>query len=200
MFNKNIVKQEFSVTRKKRELINNHKSFVLWFTGLSGSGKTRLARAIEEKLHKIHCHTIILDGDNVRHGLCSDLGFRDEDRKENLRRIGEVSKLFVEAGIITLVSFISPFSTDRNTVRNLFSDGDFVEIFVDCPIEVCENRDVKGLYKKARHGKIKNFTGISSPYEVPINPELVVHTDNTKIDDAAKLVVDFIVKQGLIKV
>jgi len=170
----NIVWHHATVTRERREKQNGHKSFILWFTGLSGSGKSTLAHALEEQLHQMGCRTFVCDGDNVRHGLNKDLGFSQEDRQENIRRIGEMCRLFIEAGVIPLTAFISPFREDRNVVRRLAGEGNFIEVFCDCSLETCETRDVKGLYAKARRGEIKDFTGISSPYEKPENPELVV--------------------------
>jgi len=178
-----------TVTRTRREALNGHQGAVCWFTGLSGSGKSTLAHAVEEVLHRRGCRTFVLDGDNVRHGLCGDLGFSAHDRQENIRRIGEVAKLFVEAGVIVLTAFISPFRADRERVRGMFQHGDFIEIFCDAPIEVCEARDVKGLYKKARAGLIGEFTGISSPYEAPENPELIVSTGTMGLEDCVRLVV-----------
>lgn len=159
-----IVWHHSSVTRARREMQNGHKSAVLWFTGLSGAGKSTLAHAVEETLHLMGCRTFVLDGDNVRHGLCSDLSFSEADRRENIRRVGEAAKLFVEADVIVLTAFISPFREDRERVRKLLGEQDFMEIHCHCPLEVCEQRDVKGLYRRAREGLIKNFTGISSPY------------------------------------
>ncbi len=194
----NTVWHHATVTRHRRNQQNNHKSAVLWFTGLSGSGKSTLAHCVEEELYQLGCRTIVLDGDNVRHGLCGDLGFSDVDRKENLRRIGEMSKLFVEAGVITLTAFISPFSDDRNRVKSLMNQSEFIEIFVDCSIDVCEKRDTKGLYKKARKGEVANFTGISSPYEPPENPDLVVDTGSQTLDESAKLVMNLLIDRGII--
>jgi adenylylsulfate kinase len=194
----NTVWHHATVTRHRRNQQNNHKSAVLWFTGLSGSGKSTLAHCVEEELYQLGCRTIVLDGDNVRHGLCGDLGFSDVDRKENLRRIGEMSKLFVEAGVITLAAFISPFSDDRNRVKSLMGQSEFIEIFVDCSIDVCEKRDTKGLYKKARKGEVANFTGISSPYEPPENPDLVVDTVSQTLDESVKLVMNLLIDRGII--
>jgi len=193
-----IVWHHATVSRERRNQQNQHKSAVLWFTGLSSSGKSTLAHAVEENLYQLGLRTIVLDGDNVRHGLCSDLGFSDGDRKENLRRIGEMSKLFVESGLITLTAFISPFIDDRKKVRSLFPHGDFLEIFVDCPIEVCEGRDVKGLYNKARQGIIKDFTGVNSPYEPPIKPELTIHTADQTLEESVESVLSFLSDRGLI--
>jgi len=173
----NVVWHNATVTRQRREQKNRHKGGLFWFTGLSGSGKSTLAHAVEERLFQQGFNTYVLDGDNVRHGLCADLGFSDEDRKENIRRISQMSKLFVEAGIIVLTAFISPFRIDRDNARKIVAP-DFHEIFCNCPLEVCEMRDVKGLYKRARAGEIKHFTGIDSPYEEPLNPELSTHTDS----------------------
>jgi len=173
----NIVWHNATVTRERREQQNGHKGGLFWLTGLSGSGKSTLAHAVEERLFQDGFNTFVLDGDNVRHGLCADLTFTDEDRKENIRRISHLSRLFVEAGVIVLTAFISPFRIDRENARKIVSP-DFHEIYCDCPLEVCEMRDVKGLYKRARAGEIKHFTGIDSPYEAPERPELVTHTDS----------------------
>jgi len=194
----NVIWHHATVTRQRRNEQNEHNSMVLWFTGLSGSGKSTIAHAVEEKLHQQGCRTIVLDGDNVRHGLCNDLSFGDDDRKENLRRIGEVSKIFIEAGVITLTAFISPFREDRERVRSLVPHGDFLEIFVDCSIKVCEERDVKGFYRLAREGKIQEFTGISSPYEEPEKPELVVQTDKQTLDESVELVINMLIGRGLV--
>lgn len=172
----NLVRHASSVTREVRRARNNHRGVVVWFTGLSGSGKSTLAHALEKRLFDMGCQTVVLDGDNIRHGLCNDLTFSDEDRVENIRRIGEVAKLFAEAGFIAITAFISPFREDRKRVRGLMPHGDFIEVYVDCPLEVCEARDVKGFYKKARAGEIKAYTGINSPYEPPERPECVVNT------------------------
>ena len=173
----NVVWHHATVTRERREIMNKHRGGVFWFTGLSGAGKSTLAHSVEEKLHQLGCHTYVLDGDNVRHGLCADLSFSDEDRKENIRRIGQMAKLYVEAGIIVLTAFISPFRSDRENVRKI-AGADFHEIYCKSSLEVCEKRDVKGLYKMARAGKIPDFTGISSPYEEPQNAELEVNTES----------------------
>lgn len=194
----NIVWHHATVTRKRREALNEHQSVLLWFTGLSGAGKSTLAHAVEEYLHQNGCRTFTFDGDNVRHGLCSDLGFSSEDRVENIRRIGEMSKLFLEAGVIALTAFISPFRSDREKVRSLVPHGEFFEIYCRCPVEVCEERDVKGLYKRARAGEIKNFTGISSPYEEPENPELVIDTGTLSFDESVAKVVSFLHERGII--
>jgi adenylylsulfate kinase len=198
MTNSNIIWHHPTVTRERRNQQNKHKSIVLWFTGLSGAGKSTLAHAVEEKLHQIGCRTIVLDGDNVRHGLCDDLTFTDSDRKENMRRIGELSKLFIEAGVITLTAFISPFKQDREKVRNLMSHDDFLEVFVDCSIEVCQKRDVKGIYKRAMAGEILNFTGISSPYEAPDDAELVIKTDDKTLEESVNEVMKVLFDRGII--
>jgi len=187
-----------TVTRARREQLNGHKSVIVWFTGLSGSGKSTLAHAVEERLHQLSCRTFVFDGDNVRHGLCGDLSFSEGDRKENIRRIGEMAKLFVEAGVIALTAFISPFRADRLKVRNLTAPGEFIEIFCRCPIEVCEQRDVKGLYRRARAGEIRDFTGISSPYEEPENPELAVDTGSMPLDQCVDQVIGYLQDHGVI--
>lgn len=194
----NVVWHNATVTRQRRETLNGHDSVLLWFTGLSGSGKSTLAHAVEERLHQDKCTTFVLDGDNVRHGLCGDLGFTEQDRVENIRRVGETAKLMLEAGVITLTAFISPFRQDRERVRSLFPHHDFLEIYCRCPLEVCEERDVKGLYKKARSGEIPHFTGISSPYEEPINPELVVDTSVLTLGESVGAVLDLLLVQGII--
>ncbi|MBV2090429.1 MAG: adenylyl-sulfate kinase [Candidatus Thiodiazotropha taylori] len=194
----NIVWHQATVTRDRREKMNLHRAKLLWFTGLSGSGKSTLAHALEERLHQRGCRTYVFDGDNVRHGLCNDLGFSVEDRTENIRRIGEMSKLFVEAGVIALTAFISPIREDRNRARELFDEGDFIEVYIKASIETCESRDVKGLYKKAREGIIKNFTGISSPYEAPESPEIVVDTENREVDECVDSLLAALEEQGVI--
>ncbi|MFZ2727828.1 MAG: adenylyl-sulfate kinase [Methylococcaceae bacterium] len=195
----NTVWHHATVSRADKETLHKHKSVILWFTGLSGSGKSTLAHAVEDYLHKLGASTFVLDGDNVRHGLCSDLGFSDRDRIENIRRIGELAKLMTEAGIITLTAFISPFKSDRNTARNLVPHGDFLEVYCKCPIETCEKRDVKGLYKKARAGEIPFFTGIGSPYEAPDLPELVVNTQEQTLQESVLTVVDLLINRGIIR-
>lgn len=196
---KNIVWHRATVTRQLREKKNKHDSFILWFTGLSGAGKSTLAHRVEELLFNQGCNTFVFDGDNVRHGLCSDLGFSVEDRTENIRRIGEMSKLFINAGVIALTAFISPFRQDRNIVRDLVDIGDFVEIYCDAPLNKCEERDVKGLYQKAREGSIKDFTGISSPYEIPEHPEIIVDSGEKSVDDCAMQILDYLHKHQKIK-
>ncbi|NTV95051.1 MAG: adenylyl-sulfate kinase [Thiobacillus sp.] len=193
----NLVWHHATVTRARREVQNGHRSGVVWFTGLSGAGKSTLAHAVEEALHQAGSRTFVFDGDNVRHGLCSDLGFSVEDRTENIRRIGEMTKLFAEAGVIALTAFISPLRADRDRVRQLVG-ADFVEIYVKCPLAVCEQRDVKGMYAKARQGLIKEFTGISSPYEEPESPELAVDTSVTDLDASVRQVVDLLKARGLV--
>jgi len=194
----NTVWHHATVTRQRREEQNDHKSIILWFTGLSGAGKSTLAHAVEEQLHQIGCRTYVMDGDNVRHGLCGDLEFSEQDRKENIRRIGNVSKLFLEAGVIVLTAFISPFRSDRQLVRNMVAHGDFLEIYCDTPIEVCEQRDIKGLYEKARKGLIKEFTGISSPYEMPQKPELTIKTGEKSLEECVKEVITLLGERGII--
>ena len=171
---------------------------ILWFTGLSGSGKSTLAHEVEEQLHTLGCRTFVFDGDNVRHGLCSDLGFSGENREENIRRIGEMVKLFLEAGVISLTAFISPFRKDRAWVRSLVPNGDFLEIYCKCSLDVCERRDAKGIYKRARVGEVKDFTGISSPYEEPVIPELVLETDFLALEEAVQKVLSLLRNRGVI--
>lgn len=195
---KNISWHDALVSRAHREKQNGHKSVILWFTGLSGAGKSTLAHAVEKELHALGCRTFVFDGDNVRHGLCADLGFSQNDRVENIRRIGEMAKLFTEAGVIALTAFISPFHADRARVRNLVPDGDFVEIYCHCPLAICEQRDVKGLYAKARKGLINNFTGISSPYEPPNNPELSLDTSKLPLDTCVTEVLRLLQDRGII--
>jgi len=195
----NVVWHHATVTRERREEQHGHKSVVLWFTGLSGAGKSTLAHATEEKLHQMGCSTYVLDGDNVRHGLCGDLSFSDEDRKENIRRIGNVAKLMMESGVIVLTAFISPFRSDRELVRNMMPHGEFIEIFCKTDITVCEQRDVKGLYKKAREGVIKEFTGISSPYEEPQKPEILVRTGEDSLEDCVDEIINFLSERGTIE-
>jgi len=188
-----------TVTRQRRSELNQHRSILLWFTGLSGAGKSTLAHALEERLYQIGYHTFVLDGDNVRHGLCGDLGFSNEDRVENIRRISEVAKLFIEAGVIVMTAFISPFRADREKARQLVGE-DFVEIYCRCPLNLCEERDVKGLYKRARKGEIKEFTGISSPYEEPENPELLVETGNQSLDKCVEQILDYLRQCNIINI
>ena len=178
----NTVEHRATVNRSRREQLNKHRSVIVWFTGLSGSGKSTVAHAVEEELHQAGCRTFVFDGDNVRHGLCANLGFSEKDRHENIRRIGEMAKLFIEAGVIAMTAFISPFRADREGVRALVSENDFIEIYCNSPLKVCEERDVKGLYKKARAGEIKNYTGISAPYEAPEHPDLVLDTAGDSVE------------------
>jgi len=188
----NIIWHKESVTKEDRRKKNNHHSFVLWFTGLSGSGKSTLANAVAKTLFEQNIHCYVLDGDNVRHGLNSDLGFSAEDRTENIRRIGEVAKLFVDSGQIVLTAFISPFRQDRQLVRNKLAQDEFVEVYVRCPLETCEQRDPKGLYKKARNGEIRDFTGIDSPYEPPLSPDVVVDTDQHSIEQCVQQIISYL--------
>ena len=184
-----IIAHDYKIGREEREVRNGHRSACLWFTGLSGSGKSTVANVVEQELYNTGFRTYILDGDNIRKGLNKDLNFTEEGRIENIRRIGEVAKLMTDAGIIVLAAFVSPFLKDRQLLRDLMGDS-FIEIFVDAPIEVCEQRDVKGLYKKARAGEISNFTGISSPFERPEHPDVHIHTDQLELSDSAKLVLE----------
>ena len=198
MQNNNVVWHHATVTRPRREQQNGHRSLSLWFTGLSGAGKSTVAHALEERLHQRGCRTFVFDGDNVRHGLCADLGFSEDDRRENIRRIGEMTKLAVEAGIIAMTAFISPFQSDRRRVRELMNEGDFVEVYCRCPLGVCEERDVKGLYGKARRGEISEFTGISSPYEEPEQAEIVVDTDKLSLEESVALIENYLEQNGYI--
>lgn len=188
----NIVWHHHKVTHEDRCQQKSQKPCVLWFTGLSGSGKSTVANAVEALLFQNGNHSYLLDGDNVRHGLNKDLSFSEQDRVENIRRIGEITKLFIDSGLIVLSAFISPFKADRQQVRDLFKDGEFIEVFVDTPLDVCEQRDPKGLYKKARAGDIKNFTGLDSPYEVPQNPEIHLKTNEYSIDELAQQVLQYL--------
>lgn len=194
----NITWHETSVTVEDREQLLNQKGCVVWFTGLSGSGKSTLANAVAHLLHERNHHTYVLDGDNVRHGLNKNLGFSPEDREENIRRVGEVARLFVDAGTIVMTAFISPYCADRDQARELISDNRFVEVYVECPLDVCEERDPKGLYKKARSGEIKEFTGISAPYEAPDGPEVLVNTAELNIYESAQKVISFLENNTLV--
>lgn len=194
----NTVWHAATIRREHRQQQNGHGSVILWFTGLSGAGKSTLAHAVEERLHQLGCRTYVLDGDNVRHGLCGDLGFSAADRSENIRRIGEVAKLMIDAGVIALTAFISPFRADRERVRGMVMHGEFIEIYCHCPVEVCETRDVKGLYQRARAGEVKDFTGISSPYEAPLKPELTVDTATQPLDACVTQVLDYLRGRGLL--
>jgi adenylylsulfate kinase len=194
----NITWHEGDVTNKDREQLLEQKGVVIWFTGLSGSGKSTLARAVEKELFKLGHAVYVLDGDNIRHGLNKNLGFSPEDRAENIRRIGEVAKLFADAGIITMTAFISPYRNDRNQARALLPEKRFIEIYVKVSLEIAEERDPKGLYKKARAGEIKEFTGISAPYEEPINPELIIDTGVTNLEKSARIVVEYLKQNSVI--
>ena len=188
----NIVWHNYAVNKSQRSEQKGHKPVILWFTGFSGSGKSTVAGALESALHQQGVHTYLLDGDNVRHGLCNDLGFSDEDRVENIRRVGELSKLMIDAGLVVLTAFISPFQAERDMVRNLVGDGEFIEVFLDTPLDVCEQRDPKGLYKKARAGEIKHFTGIDSDYQVPVNPEIRIDTSANSLEQSVQQLVAYL--------
>ena len=193
----NIVWHPGAVTRTDREQLNGHRGCTVWLTGLSGSGKSTIAVELEKRLWDRGVRAYILDGDNIRHGLNKNLGFSPEDRTENIRRIGEVAKLFTEAGMVAITAFISPYRADRDQVRALMPD-DFVEVLVECPLEVCEQRDVKGLYQKARAGQIKEFTGISAPYEPPVKPELALHTDRQSVDESVAAIVALLAERRVV--
>jgi bifunctional enzyme CysN/CysC len=192
----NIHIQHLDVDRRARSLIKHQKPCALWFTGISGSGKSSVANMVEKKLLALGRHTYLLDGDNVRHGLNKDLGFTDEDRVENIRRVGEVARLMVDAGLIVMTAFISPFRSERLMARSLFGNGEFLEVFMDTPLAVAEVRDPKGLYKKARSGQLKNFTGIDSPYEAPENPEITLESGSGSIEEMADRVVEILRVRG----
>ncbi|MGA9289377.1 MAG: adenylyl-sulfate kinase [Anaerobacillus sp.] len=196
--NHNLTWHDTVITKELRQQKNKHKSAVLFFTGLSGSGKSTIANAVSLKLHEVGVRSYVLDGDNIRQGLNKDLGFNEQDRKENIRRVGEVSKLFVDSGQFAIAAFISPFRSDRQLVRELLDQDEFIEVFVNCPINACEQRDPKGLYKKARNGEILNFTGVSSPYEEPLDPEITLDSYHDTPDICAEKVVDYLVDRGLI--
>ena len=189
------VKQNYKTNKIQREVLHGHKAYLLWFTGLSGSGKSTLANLVEIALHKQGLSTYILDGDNIRQGINKDLSFEPEDRTENIRRIAEISNLILDAGVITLAAFVSPYINDREEVKQIVGSDNFIEIFVNTSLEECERRDVKGLYKKARSGEIKNMTGISAPYEAPIKPNLEVVTDGQPIEETVKIILEFINKK-----
>ncbi len=197
--NPDIIWHDHQVTKEERSSIKQQHPCILWFTGLSGSGKSTIANAVESKLLDINKHTYLLDGDNVRMGLNKGLTFSDEDRIENIRRIGEVSKLFVDSGTIVLTAFISPFQKERDAVRELVEENEFIEVFIDTPLEVCESRDPKGLYKKVRKGEIQNFTGISSPYEAPIKPEIHIVNDKISIEDVTQQIIGYLEDKGYLK-
>lgn len=188
----NIVWHNYAVNKSQRSEQKGHKPVILWFTGFSGSGKSTVAGALESALHQQGVHTYLLDGDNVRHGLCKDLSFSDEDRVENIRRVGELSKLMIDAGLVVLTAFISPFQAERDMVRKLVSDGEFIEVFLDTPLDVCEQRDPKGLYKKARAGEIKHFTGIDSDYQVPVSPEIRIDTSANSLEQSVQQLVAYL--------
>jgi adenylylsulfate kinase len=194
----NIFWHQGAITLSDRERLNGHRGFTIWFTGLSASGKSTLAVATEQGLYERGYHTYILDGDNVRHGLNKNLGFSPEDRTENIRRIGEVAGLLRDCGIINLIAFISPYRIDRQAARELSNDGTFIEAFIDCPVEICEQRDPKGAYKKARQGIIKEFTGISAPYEAPENPEIHLRTDEMSEEECVQLIISYLIKHKYI--
>jgi adenylylsulfate kinase len=188
----NVVWHDHRVTKAERRKLNNHKSCVVWFTGLPSSGKSTIAGEVEHQLNAKGMRTYLLDGDNVRHGLNNNLGFSPQDREENIRRIGEVAKLFVDAGMITFVAFISPYRKDRDRARNILEDGEFIEVYVKCPVDICEQRDPKGQYQKAKKGEIKEFTGISAPYEEPLDPEIVLETDRFAVEESVKKIIDYL--------
>lgn len=194
-----IVWHESSISKYDRRKKNNHHSCILWFTGLSAAGKSTIANEVAKELFNLNIQQYVLDGDNIRHGLNKDLGFSDHDRTENIRRIGEVAKLFVDSGQIVLTAFISPFQEDRNLVRALVEENEFIEIYVDCSVDTCEKRDPKGLYKKAKTGEIQNFTGISSPYEAPLNPEIILNTDQLSIQQCVEKVLLYLKKNQFIQ-
>ena len=195
----NILWHHSHINRSDRERLNKHRGITLWFTGLPASGKSTIAVELEKALHQRNCHTYILDGDNIRHGLNKDLGFSPEDRTENIRRIGEVANLLRECGLINMVAFISPYRSDRKTARDLSkNDGTFFEVFIDCPVNVCESRDPKGMYQKAREGIIKEFTGISAPYEPPENPEIHLRTNEYGIDSCVQIILNFLIEKNYI--
>ena len=194
----NIVWHDHKITRAERSVNKNQKPCLLWFTGLSGSGKSTIANALDVALHTRGYHTFLLDGDNVRHGLCKDLGFSDDDREENIRRVGEVCKLFADAGLIVMSAFISPFTSDRRLVRKLFPAGEFIEVYMDTPLATCEERDPKGLYQKARSGEIRHFTGIDSPYEVPTHPEIRLDTSRHSVEACVDSLIAYLLERELI--
>lgn len=195
----NVIWHDFAVTKEKRNTLKGHKGAVIWLTGLSGSGKSTIANAVDHQLYDAAIHSYVLDGDNIRHGLNKDLGFSDTDRVENIRRIGEVAKLFLDSGQIVLTAFISPFIADRQIARDLFAEHEFIEVYVKCPLETCEKRDPKGLYEKARKGIIPDFTGISSPYEAPLSPELTIDTSTLTVEEAANEIISYLKVNQFIK-
>ena len=193
-----VIRHQEAVSRPRRETLNGHMSINLWFTGLSGSGKSTLAHAVEERLHLMGCRTYVFDGDNVRHGLCGDLGFSPEDRSENMRRIAEMINLFLDSGVISLTAFISPMKADRERVREIIGPENLIEVYCNCSLEICEERDVKGLYKKARAGEIKNYTGISSPYEAPKNPDIELDTGTRPLRECVNAIISELRERGII--
>jgi len=196
--NNNLTWDDRYITREQRQKLHGHKGAAIWFTGLSASGKSTIAHLVEKELYRRGCSTYSLDGDNVRHGLCSDLKFSTEDRNENIRRIGEMVKLFVDAGIIVLTAFISPFIKERERIKSLLGRENVIEVYMDCPVEICAQRDEKGIYVKARSMEIKEFTGISSPYEAPENPDLIVRSDRVPAEDATKQVISMIEGRNIV--
>ena len=194
----NVVWHHATVTRERRERLQGHRGVVVWFTGLPSAGKSTIAHALEERLHQAQCRTFVLDGDNVRHGLSSDLGFSEAERHENIRRIGEVAKLFVEAGTMVLTAFVSPFRRDRERARGILSHGDFLEIYCRCAVEVCEQRDPKGHYQRAREGKLKDFTGVSAPYEEPTEADLVLETEKLSVEQSVEAVMKLLRDRGIV--
>lgn len=195
----NLYWHQSSISVDDRRELNKYKSCVIWFTGLSAAGKSTLANALNEKLHSMHIHGYVLDGDNIRHGLNKDLGFKPEDRTENIRRIGEVAKLLVDAGLVAITAFISPYKEDRLQARKLVKEDEFIEVYVQCDLAVCESRDPKGIYKKVRKGEIKNFTGISAPYEEPEQPEIIIDTAGNSIDACLQMLLDYLIRNGYIE-
>ena len=194
----NTVRHGHRVSKAERRRLNNHTSCIIWFTGLPSSGKSTIASAVEHQLFARGVRTYLLDGDTVRHGLNRDLGFSPEDRTENIRRIGEVAKLFVDAGMITLVACISPYRQDREQARKIIEPGEFIEVYVQCPVEVCEQRDIKGLYRKAKKGEITEFTGVSAPYEEPLNPEIIVETARISVEEGVQNILDYLKQKGIL--
>ena len=195
----NVFQQDYKITKLNRQILQKHNSFLIWFTGLSGSGKSTLANLVETDLHKRQVSTYTLDGDNIRRGINRNLGFSEADRSENIRRIAEISKLFVDAGVVVLGAFVSPYQKDRDFLKETVGAENYIEVFVNTSLEVCEQRDVKGLYKKAREGEIQNMTGITDPYEKPKNPDIEVVTDNTSIESCVKKIVDYVIHNKLQK-
>lgn len=196
---RNIIWHNSAITKEDRQNMHGHKSFMVWFTGLSGSGKSTVANALQYELYKKGMSVYLLDGDNLRHGINKNLGYTESDRKENIRRTAEVGKLFVDAGIVVFAALISPFEDDRQNARNIVGDAEFVEVYVKCPIQECESRDPKGLYKKARKGEIKQFTGIDQPYEEPVNPEITIDTSKLTVNEAVAALVAYLDKNLLLK-